>query len=119
MADTDPKEALRALNAWTRGSLGFADFDTFIRAGGSFGDAITAIGKERNRLNLAMAALYQWKPAPPAKSPELSGAAEAEDYERANERLTIGPEALARAEADVTGEAEALEDIAALQGSGL
>jgi len=104
MADTDPKEALRVLNAWTRSSLGYADFDTFIRAGGSFGDAITAIGNERRRLGLAMVALYQWKPAPPPHPPEVAGQGEAEDYERANERITIGPEALARAEAEVTGE---------------
>lgn len=104
MANVDPKEALHALNTWTRSSLDYADFDTYIRAGGSFGDAIKTINRDRHQLDLAMVALYQWKPAPPPHEPEVAGQGEAEDYERANQRMTIGPEALARAEAEVTGE---------------
>jgi len=104
MPQADPKEALRALNAWTRSSLGYADFDTFIRTGGSFGDAITAINGAKHQLNLAMVALYQWKPAPPPRQPEAAGQGEHEDYEHANERMAIGPEALARAEAAACGE---------------
>jgi hypothetical protein len=83
----DAKEATRALNGWAR-SQGYADFETYIAAGCSFADAIADINRRRQRLDLAMVALYAWKPpAPPQHA-----------------HMTIGPEALARAEAEVSGD---------------
>jgi hypothetical protein len=104
----DPKEAKRVLNGWAR-SQGYSDFDTFIAAGNSVGDAMRDLQQRRTRIDLATAALYEWKappppPPPPELHPELPGNAEHDDYERANARMTIGPEALARAEADVIGD---------------
>ena len=108
MPNVDPREALRALNGWAR-VQGYFDFDTYIASGGSFATAVADITKRRRWLDLAMVAIYQWKPPappvpPPVKSPELTGADELEDYERASARMTIGEDALRAAEADVTGE---------------
>jgi len=102
----DAKEATRALNGWAR-SQGYSDFDTYMAAGGTIREAMLDLQKRRERIDLATAAIYQWKapPAPPPHQPEIAGRAEHEDYERANTRMTIGEDALKAAEAEVTGEA--------------
>jgi len=96
----------RALDRWAR-LTGWADFDTYVRLGGSIGDAARDIADRVLWLNRASAALHSYAPPPEPKrpappQPELHR--EEEDYERASARLTIGPEALARLEAEQRGE---------------
>lgn len=100
MPDIDFRQANRALDGWARGQ-GYADFNTYVAAGGTFKHAREDIEAKRNRLHLAMTALYRWQPPKPQPvkrddDPELA------DYERANARLA--DEALAHAEAQVTGQ---------------
>lgn len=105
----DHKEATRALNGWAR-SQGYSDFDLYMQAGGSIGEAVSNLNQRRMRLDLAIAALYEWTAPPPApEPPELHPEIVTEhelldDHERANARMTIGPDALARAEAEVIGD---------------
>jgi len=110
MPDIDLRDAMKELDRWARGQ-GYASFDVYISAGGGFGAARADIEHKRHRLHLAMVALYRWKPPQPperaAPQAEKVGAAELEDYERANARMAtgaFGPEALARAEAEVIGD---------------
>ena len=96
----------RALDRWAR-LTGWADFDTYIRLGGSVSDAAKDIAGRALWLSRAAAALPSYTPPPEPKGaeppdPELHR--EEEDYERASARLTIGPEALARLEAEQCGE---------------
>jgi hypothetical protein len=83
----------RALNRWARGR-GYADFDTFIRVGGSIAEACEDIDHRIAMLEDARVALGRygdnqpedWRPADSTPNP------------------AIGPDALAAAEADVVGE---------------
>jgi hypothetical protein len=117
----DPKQANRALNGWAR-SQGYSDFDFYIATGGSIGDAARDLQQRRTRIDLATAALYEWKappppPPPPELHPELPGRPELDDYERANARMAIGPEALAQAEAEVVGDEPVDPDNAQIAGA--
>jgi hypothetical protein len=77
-----PTNQRRALNRWAR-DQGYADFDTFIRTGGSIVEAIRDINHEIDMLEEARGALVHGRNAAAS---------------------TIGPDALAAAEADVIGE---------------
>jgi hypothetical protein len=107
MADVDPKVARRELDRWAR-MTGYSDFDTYVAAGGSIGHAREDLDRRRHRLDLAMVGLYQYQapvpPAPPEKHAEVTGDELLDDHERANTRMAIGPDALARAEAEVIGD---------------
>ena len=97
------QENRRALDRWAR-TTGWADFDTYTRLGGSIGDAARDIDAKTLWLNKARAALYDYAPPPEPRATLAVRDAELEDYERANARITIGPEALARAEAEASGD---------------
>jgi hypothetical protein len=109
----------RALDRWAR-ATGWADFDTYVRLGGSIGDAARDIAGRVLWLNRATAALHSYTPPPEPKRPEPPQPElhrEEEDYERASGRLTIGPEALARLEAEAAGDPHAV-DASDLQAQG-
>jgi hypothetical protein len=55
---TDPR---RTLDRFARRKLGYSDFDTFIRTGGSVADAITLLRAERVETNRALAALQTYR----------------------------------------------------------
>src|SRR5262249_52090797 len=93
----------RALDRWAR-TTGWADFDTYIRLGGSVSDAARDIDAKVLWLNKARAALYDYAPPPEPRAPIAARDADLEDYERANARMSTGPEALARAEAETSGD---------------
>jgi hypothetical protein len=54
----DPR---RALDRFARRKLGYADFDTYIRTGGSVADAITLLRGEREEASRALAALQTYR----------------------------------------------------------
>lgn len=117
----DMREATRALNGWAR-SQGYSDFDTYIASGGSIGDAVTDINRRRQRLDLAMAALYAWQAPSASEQRELDPAVVTsaellDEHERANARMAIGPDALARVEAEVIGDEPVDPDNAHVQGA--
>jgi hypothetical protein len=95
----------RALDRWAR-SAGWSDFDTYIRLGGGLGEVARDIDGKTLWLNRARAALYSYAPppAPPPIERQPDDDADLEDYQRGNARMTIGEAALARAEAEASGE---------------
>jgi hypothetical protein len=77
----------RALDAWARRE-GYANFPTYMAAGGTMSEAHRALTVERQRIDWALTALHRWHPpAPPPKA-----------------ELTIHAADLARAEAEVIGD---------------
>ena len=113
----DMREATRALNGWAR-SQGYSDFEIYMAAGGTIGEAVADLNKRRHRLDLAMVALYAWKAPPAPEVHELHpamvpGAELVEEHERANARLADA--ALAEAEAQVIGDPD--PDNAEVQGA--
>lgn len=80
----------RALDRWAR-NQGHADFDTFIRVGGSIVEAIRVINHDIDMLETARRAL-------------VCGPLTLNERKRNAAASTIGPDALAAAEADVVGE---------------
>jgi hypothetical protein len=85
-----PTNQRRALDRWAR-NQGYADFDTFIRTGGSIVEAIRDINHEIDMLEEARGAL-------------VHGPLTLNERKRNAAASTIGPDALAAAEADVIGE---------------
>jgi hypothetical protein len=85
-----PTNQRRALDRWAR-NQGYADFDTFIRTGGSIVEAIRDINHEIDMLEEARGAL-------------VYGPLTLNERKRNAAASTIGPDALAAAEADVIGE---------------
>ena len=87
-----PTNQRRALDRWAR-NQGYADFDTFIRTGGSIVEAREDIGHRIAMLESARVALGRYG----------DNGREAEDAAQ-HDLPAIGPDALAAAEADVVGE---------------
>jgi hypothetical protein len=85
-----PDTERHSLNRWAR-NQGYADFDTFIRTGGSIVEAIRDINHEIDMLEEARGAL-------------VYGPLTLNERKRNAAASTIGPDALAAAEADVIGE---------------
>jgi hypothetical protein len=86
-----PDTERRALDRWAR-NQGYADFDTYIRIGGSIAEARADIGHRIAMLESARVALGRYQPGDRVKPADSTP------------NPTIGPDALAAAEADAVGE---------------
>jgi hypothetical protein len=88
---TNRTDKRRALDRWAR-NQGYADFDTYIRVGGSIAEACENIDHRIAMLEDAKVAAGRY------------GDNEREDGAQHDSAPAIGPDALAAAEADVVGE---------------
>jgi hypothetical protein len=97
----------RALDRWAR-NQGYADFDTYIRIGGSIAEARADIGHRIAMLESARVALGGYgdneREDVPQPHDPTNPFAPTERHDSYHSAPAIGPDALAAAEADAVGE---------------
>ena len=92
------------LNRWVR-TMGYADIDTYLAAGGSVIELVGVLRNLRDSVEMAQTALAQFQVTITAETKPILREPDLSDLPLSAKREpVIGPEALARAEAEVNGE---------------
>ena len=94
MPNLQEQNERRALDRWAR-RTGYSDFDSYIRLGGSIADCRSSLEHQHGMIGWAMRALFRYQ-----ADIEIA----AERHAATTGSPNIGEHALARAEAEVSGE---------------